>query len=235
MHKYLANLTILALPLVIVSGCGDSGGVHVSNSLPGQGDHTPHTDIEQGIWPPQPLGMTGALALPASAKVGALQSVVNAARGVVMQNPNVRGAIGDNFIEFDGSPGDSKSSVSASFLLYSYSFDETVEVVLQRSGEVTFETFQAVEYQPSEHAIEVTRAISLGRQNLINSGFEVAGLSGTAMLAFPPLSELTNADEQYYPQRIMYVTFGPGDGELPIYSALVNLSDSTVSDGGLVK
>lgn len=231
----MVNLTILALPLAIIAGCGDSGGVNVSNPIPGQGDHTAHTDVEQGIWPPQPLGMTNAEALPASAKDGALQSVVNAARGVVLQNPNVRSALGDDYIEFDGSPGDSKSNTSASFLLYSYSTDETVEVVLQRSGEVTFETYQAAEYQPTEHATEVTRAITLGRQELIDSGFEVAGLTGTAMLAFPPLSEVSNEDEHYYPQRIMYVTFGPGNGELPVYSALVNLSDSTVSDSGLVK
>ena len=235
MQKYLGNLTILAIPLVIIAGCGDSGGVNVSNPLPGQGDHTAHTDVEQGIWPPQPLGMTDAEALPASAKDGALQSVVNAARAVVLQNPNVRSALGDDYIEFDGSPGDSKSNVSASFLLYSYSSDETVEVVLQRTGEVTFETYQAAEYQPSEHATEVTRAISLGRQNLVENGFEVTGLTGTAMLAFPPSSEVTNNDQQYYPQRVMYVTFGPGDGELPVYSALVNLSELTVSDSGLVK
>lgn len=235
MRKHVSSALFLALPLALIAGCGDSSVVNVIDSLPGQGDHTPHTGIEQGVWPPQPLGMSDVQALPASAKDGALSGVVAAARGVVLKNPNVRTALGDDYIEFDGSPGDTKSEVTANFLYYSYSSDETVEVILNRTGAVTYETFTAAQYQPTEHATEVERAILLGQENLTESGFEVTGLIGTAMLAFPPSSAVTDVDEQYYPQRIMYVTFGSGSGEVPVYSALVNLSAGTVSDGGLIK
>lgn len=235
MRKYVSGAFILALPIAFVTGCGDSTGVNVIDSLPGQGDHTPHTGIEQGVWPPQPLGMSNVEALPASAKDGALSGVVAAARGVVLNNPNVRAALGDDYLEFDGSLGDTKSETTANFLFFSYTSDETVEVTLNRNGAVTHETFAAAEYQPTENAVEVDRAILLGQQDLTASGFEVTGLTGTAMLAFPPQSAITDIEQQYYPQRIMYVTFGPGNGEIPVYSALVNLSNATVSDGGLIK
>lgn len=235
MRRDSCGAILVALPLVIVAGCSDNSGVNVVVGLPNQGDHTPHTGIEQGVWPPQPLGMSNVETLPASAKDGAQLGVIDAARGVVLNNPNVRTALGEDYIEFDGSLGDRKSDTTASFIFYSYSFDETVDVNLTRQGEVEVETFAASEFQPTEHATEVSRAISLAQTNLTSAGFEMNGLTGTAMLAFLPSSAATDASQQYYPQRVMYVTFGPGNGELPVYSALVNLSTSTVSDSGLVK
>jgi hypothetical protein len=218
-----------------VAGCSDSDGVAVIDNLPGQGQHTPHTDIQQGVWPPQPLGMTNEEALPSSARESAQGGVVNAARGVVMNNPSVRQVLGDDYIEFDGSLGESKGDITASFLLFSYTANSTVEVNLSRSGEVTTTTYPAAEFQPTEHASEVERAIALAETALTNSGFETAGLTGTAMLAFPPSSADTDIGQQFYPERVMYVTFGPGDGELPTYSALANLSTNTVSEEGLIR
>ena len=63
-----------------VSACGDSDGLSVVDPLPGQGQHTPHTGVEQGIWPPQPLGMTSEEGFPASAREGAQTNVQRCAR-----------------------------------------------------------------------------------------------------------------------------------------------------------
>ncbi len=235
MRQSTWSAVFIALPLIVSSGCSDNSGVNVVDGLPNQGDHTAHTDVEQGVWPPQPLGMSNEQTLPARAKDGAMASVIDAARGVVMNNPNIRAALGADYIEFDGSLGDNKSDITANFLFYSYTHNETVDVFLSRNGEVSHESFAAASFQPTEHATEVTTAIELGGSALTAAGFEVAGLTGTAMLAFPPASESTDLDQQYYPQRVMYVTFGAGDGELPVYSALVNLSSETVSDSGLIK
>jgi hypothetical protein len=218
-----------------VTACSDSGTLAVVESLPNQGAHTPHTDIDQGIWPPQPLGMSNEQPLPASAMESARGNVINAARSIVMNNPAVRQVLGDDYIEFDGSLGESKSDVTASFLFFSYSSNETVEVELLRSGEVVSQTYAAFEFQPTEQAAEVERAIALADAALNSAGFATDGLTGTAMLAFPRASDDTDNGQQFYPERVLYVTFGEGDGELPAYSALANLSTGTVSEEGLIQ
>ncbi|MEM7256380.1 MAG: hypothetical protein AAF404_03225 [Pseudomonadota bacterium] len=218
----------------LLGACSDDG-LQLVDPLPGQGQHTPHTDIEQGIWPPQPLGMTGEQAFPASARDGAQGNVVNAARGRVLNNPVIRQVLGDDYVEFDGSLGDNKGDLTASFVFYSYSSNETIEANLLRSGEVTHTVYPAHEFQPTEHATEVSRAIDLANTALTAAGFETTGLTGTAMLAFPPAGDSTDIGQQYYPERIMYVTFGIGDGELPAYRALANLSTGEVTQAGVVQ
>lgn len=218
----------------MVSACGDDG-IQLVDPLPQQGQHTPHTDIEQGIWPPQPLGMTGEEAFPSSARSGAQKNIVNAARGRVMNNPQVREALGDDYVEFDGSLGDSKGDITASFLFFSYTGNETIEASLFRSGDVTVTAYAASEFQPTEHASEVGRAIDLAGAALTTAGYETAGLTGTAMLAFPPADDNTDSGQQYYPDRVMYVTFGVGDGELPAYRALANLTTGEVTQAGVVQ
>ncbi len=234
--QYQAYKAMLVACVVAgVTGCGGSDGVEVIDNLPGQGQHTPHTDIEQGVWPPQPLGMSDVEPLPASARESAQSGVINAARGKVMNNPSIRQVLGDDYIEFDGSMGDSKGNITASFLFFSYTNNNTVEVNLSRSGDVSSTTYAASQYQPTEHAVEVERAISLAETALVAQGFETTGLTGTAMLAFPRSSADTDSGQQFYGSRVMYVTFGPGNGELPIYSALANLSNNTVSEEGLIQ
>ncbi len=226
---------LIASIALITSACGDSDGLSVVDPLPGQGQHTPHTGVEQGIWPPQPLGMTSEEGFPASAREGAQHNVVNAARGRLMNNPAIRTALGEDYIEFDGSLGDSKGDVTASFLFFSYTANQTIEATLLRSGEVTHTAYEPQQYQPTEHASETSRAIDLAETALLGAGFETTGLTGTAMLAFPRAGDSTDEGLQFYPERVMYVTFGQGNGELPVYSALANLSTGVVSEAGLIQ
>lgn len=230
---------LLAAPLFVLSACSDSNDLsgmegNVDSVIP-SGSHTAHTDVGDGIWPPQPSGITNVEGYPASARSGAEHSVIDSARRNVMNNPDTQNALGDNFRQFDGSLGDSKSDITASFVFYNYSNNTTVEAKMGRDGSVSSDIYPATEWQPPEHVEEVAEAIMRGEEDLLANGYETNGLQGTAMLAFPPLSQLADTNRHYYPERIMYVTFGEGDGAVPIYSALVNLSTGAITESGLVK
>ncbi len=233
-----ANVLIVALALpIVLAACSDSGSVLVTGSTDSNisGSHTPHTGPADGIWPPQPENMTNAELYPGSARAGALSGVLTAARSSILNNPQVRTSLGSDYREIHATLGDSKSDEVARIVFYNYATDETVEVVLASDGSVSSQIFTASVYQPTEHPQEVEDAISLAQTVLTNDSFDVSGLQGTAMLAFPPASEVVSAQQHFYPQRMMYVTFGPGGGELPVYTALVNLSGATVLEHGLVK
>jgi hypothetical protein len=241
-RKLFFQAWLAAISLSVVA-CSDSGGLSVTPTDGGTetdvgaevADHTAHTDVADGIWPPQPSGISNIEGYPASARAGAEQGVIDAARRAVMNNPAASQDLGDNFRQFDGSLGDSKSDITASFLFYNYTNNTTVEASLTRVGEVVTTVYPAAEWQPPEHSEEVIEAITLGQSSLQESGFDTAGLTGTAMLAFPQISQISSSDQHYYSERILYVTFGNGDGEVPIYSALVNVSNGTVTDSGLVR
>ena len=224
--------------LLAMTACSDT---FVTDNSEGNTDteaatsHTVHTDVAQGIWPPQPLGMTNVEGYPASARSGAEQGVIDSARRALMSNPETRAVLGDSFRQFDGSLGDSKSDVTASFLFYNYLNNTTVEARLKRTGAVVNDVFPASVWQPPEHSEEVAEAIALGQVSLAANGYETAGLQGTAMLAFPQVSQIASSDRHYYPERVLYVTFGEGDGALPVYSARVTFSSGTVTESGLVR
>ena len=55
------------------------------------------------------------------------------------------------------------------------------------------------------------------------------------MLAHPTAIETAESGHQFYSERKIYVTFGHGNGELPQYRALVNLSNSTVEHSGAIQ
>jgi len=89
--------------------------------------------------------------------------------------------------------------------------------------------------QPPENREEEAEAVRLAKADLLSKGFgDVNNLKGTAMLAFPSEDDVAATGNGFYSQRILYATFGQGDGQVPVYKALVNLSQSTVSDSGRV-
>ena len=104
-----------------------------------------------------------------------------------------------------------------------------------KDGSVNSKVYAAEVYQPAEHPQETEDAIGLARVALSASSFDVTDLQATAMLAFPPVAEMIAEQQHFYPQRTLYVTFGTGEGELPVYSALVDLSSATVIEHGLLR
>ncbi len=238
LSKQPARLLVGALALpVFLAACSDSGSVLLTgaNESSVTGEHTPHTGPADGVWPPQPENMTNVEPYPASARAGALSGVLTAARSSILNNPQVRTSLGSDYREIHSTLGDSKSDEVARIVFYNYATDETIDVSLAGDGSISNQIFAASVYQPTEHPQEVEDAISLARTTLTNDSFDVSSLQGTAMLAFPPASEVVSEQQHFYPQRMMYVTFGPGGGELPVYTALVDLSGATVLEHGMVK
>jgi len=213
---------------ILVSACGKSTSGHNHPSK----DTAPETVT--GVWPPLLDGIENVQLLQGSALAGARESVVDAMRASVLNNPQVKQALGSNYREFEASLSDAKSDSSAAFLFYNYDENTTVEATFSNDGTVQLNTTPAATFQPAEHAEEIPQAIALARGTLVNDGYDLNGLVGTAILAFPPSNQIENAEESFYDQRILYVTFGLGNGELPDYSALVNLSVASVSDAKLV-
>jgi len=221
------RIKIFAIPAIALSAialvaCDKSTDVHTH--VEGA------SKTEPGVWPPILKGMQNEQPLQGSALGAAQESVVDAMRARVLRNPGLLQALGSDYREFEASLGQEKSASSAVFLFYNYSTNTTVEATLFADSDVRVNTQSASLFQPSEHAQEVPVAIGLGRNALLADGYQLAGLTGTAMLAFPPSNELPDDTNTFYTQRVLYVTFGPGNGELPEFSALVNLSDSSVTN-----
>ncbi len=223
----IRTLSIMCLTPLLY-GCGQSNSDHDHSS-----NHAKPETVA-GVWPPVLEGIENMQPLQGTALAGARESVVHAMRASVLNNPQVKQALGSNYREFEASLSDSKSDSSAVFLFYNYDENTTVEASFSNNGTVLLNKTAASTFQPAEHADEIPQAITLARSTLVESGYNLSGLIGTAILAFPPSNQIENTTESFYDQRVLYVTFGTGNGELPEYSALVNLSAASVSDAKLI-
>lgn len=162
--------------------------------------------------------------------------LIAAARNSVLNNPVLLTQLGDNFAVLEESMGDDKSGIVASFLFYNYSTDQTIAVVLLSNGSINQTIYSASEFQPAENADEIRTAISLASETMRQDGVDINGLIGTAMLAFPAISQPLDVEAQrFYSQRLLYVTFGEGDGIEPKYQALVNVSQKRVVEHGEIR
>ena len=224
--KYSCPLVLVVTAITLVA-CDKNADVH-SHGPSASNQATAST--EPGVWPPVLKGMENEQPLQGNALGAAQESVVDAMRASVLRNPTLQQALGTDYREFDATLSDEKGNSSAAFLFYNYITNTTIEATFFADSAVQVSTQPASQFQPAEHAMEVPIAIELGRDALVADGYQLAGLTGTAMLAFPPSNELQNETNGFYPERQLYVTFGPGNGELPEYSALVNLSNSTVAN-----
>lgn len=229
------SATILLSLLTIVS-CSDSNPEMSTDPLPTDSTDQHLSTLVDDSWPPQPVAMENVQPMPASALSGARNSVLEAARTSIMNNPATRSLLGSNYLDFGGSLSGDKSDSTAAFLFFNYTSNETIEIFLGRDGGITTDTYPAAEFQPTEHEDEVDQAIALAQTHLREAGFETEALNGTAMLAFPRAAASSLDNQQpFYPQRMLYVTFGPGNGELPIYTALVDVSNQLVTEAGPVQ
>lgn len=224
----LGNWCVLlcSLQLVACSSSDEGSSSHSHN----EHDHGVAA-IEPGVWPPTLTNIENQQALPAPARTRGGDVVIAAARNAVRNNPAIRNLLGDNYREYEASTGNSKDDTVASFLFFSYDNNSTVDVKLANDGSLRHTVFASTDYQPTENQDEVAEAINLGTAALQSDGIDLTPLQGTAMLAFQP-SEGNTPDNQHYAERVLYVTFGPGNGIEPKYWALVNLSRQSVMDSG---
>lgn len=230
----------LSSSVLLLSACGGGGGVEVSSehahshaSAQASAQASENVSgIEDGLWPPQPRGMENQQRLSSALQTRARLSVVDAARSAVLNNPDVLAAIGPDYGSFDASLAEPKSGDVASFVFYNYDTDETVEAVLGGDGDVSVQVRSASDWQPTENTVEIEQAIRLARASLIADGHALDALQGTAMLTYPPATEPGLEPPAFHDTRILYVTFGQGDGEPPLFSAQVNIATEAVTDGG---
>ncbi|MFK7862195.1 MAG: hypothetical protein AB8B64_25540 [Granulosicoccus sp.] len=219
----------IMLALMILSAC-DNG---VSLSEPHSHSHESVSGIRDGIWPPQPLNMENVERLPTRLRPRARQSVVEIARRSVMNNPDVLNAIGENYGIFGASLSLSKSDTDvARFVFYNYETDQTVEAILNKDGNVNVSSLSASEWQPTENPLEIQQAISLARTSLESDGFDLDSLQGTAMMTYPAQTSSSASTPMFYDTRMLYVTFGMGDGEPPLYSARVDIGAGVTLERG---
>ncbi|MFK8080683.1 MAG: hypothetical protein AB8B97_10390 [Granulosicoccus sp.] len=223
------RIRLLALSaLMTLTAC--DGGVSLFESH--SHSHDSVSGIQEGVWPPEPLNMQDPQPLPAQLRPRARQSVVDIARRSVMNNPDVLNAIGNNYGVFDASLSSSKSDDVASFIFYNYDTDVSIEATLGSNGDVSVNSLPASQWQPTENPDEVAQAISLARQSLEDDGYTIDTLEGTAMMTYPARSSSSSTTPAFYDTRMLYVTFGPGDGEPPLYSARVDIGAGVILEGG---
>ncbi len=226
--------TLLAMCSLVLSACGNSANenVHTANKAHSHGV----PEVVPGVWPPVLSNIENQRLLPTPRRSQGASVLIAVARNSVMSNPNVLTQLGNRFTELEASVGDAKSGTVANFLFYNYTTDQTVSVALLSNGSIDQKVYNASSYQPAENSEEISTAVSLAIEAMTDDGVDLAEFKGTAMLAFPASSESASEDRlEFYPQRLLYVTFGEGDGIEPEYQALVNLSQASVVEYGLIR
>lgn len=224
----------LFLMCALVAGCG---GGSVNDSHSGHAHNHGIAEIEPGVWPPTLANIENEQKLPPSTRTRGSDIIIATARESVLNNPAIRSLLGNNYAEFESSVADKKSGNVATFQFYNYNENKTIEAVMASDGSITHDLYTSEQYQPTENSDEVTQAISLAAAAFDNDGIDITALTGTAMLAYKPVAsnQDATASSQYYPERMLYVTFGAGNGLEPEYRALVNLSQQSVIDSGEIQ
>lgn len=194
------------------------------------------TDSNVDIWPPQPEGITEVASIAtadvASNEVKVSRTIKNTAvladalgkRHEILAQRIVQDKLG--------------KVLRKDTEIFDYESNQVVTVSFDASGKeiIRWVSNDARLYQPPESQAEVSRAIELAAIDLSKQGFtEHLELHGTGLLAYPGTAESAATGASFFSQRKIYVTFGIGNGELPQYRALVNLSTSTVESSGSIQ
>jgi len=202
------------------------------------------TDSNTDIWPPQPTGITNIATIE--------QFITNAADPVknlqrkeqtqktILAEAQIQSLIGKNYAWLSDQHVTNKAGNEKYKQLQIFSYDNntlvTVSVDEAANRIIDYQLTAAGAYQPPESRDEASKAIALATQALRGQGFtEHEQLTGTALLAHPSATEIAQSGHTFYEERKLYVTFGPGNGELPHYRATVNLSRSVVEESGAIE
>jgi hypothetical protein len=153
-------------------------------------------------------------------------------REVALGHEDVQRLLADRrYIAIGGTLRDSKepgSRPSVLFILYDYTANETIEVMLERDSLEVIDVATA-RYQPAPLEEEIGRAIDLARQHEKMADRLTDGLVGTAILV-----TFDDPRDPRYNHRLFDIRFGCPDERLPRYLALVDLSTEEVISTGRV-
>ena len=202
------------------------------------------TGTDDGIWPPQALGASNIS--PVRNYTEGLQGLTLASSFVAKErfekHSGLRSIRGSRYASFEIDIVDEKAvagkdteDIYARTSYFNYISNLTIDAWIDENDTIQYKVDPAYQTQPPENREEEAKAVELAKADLLSKGFsDVSNLQGTAMLAFPSATEVASTGKSFYSERILYATFGEGDGEVPVYKALVNLSQNTVSDSGKV-
>lgn len=194
------------------------------------------TDSNEDIWPPQPEDITEVITITPSRNSAKTDNI----RRAMAANPLLADSVGARHEilaqQIVHDKNDKASQIKAE--IYDYENNQVVTIELDTNGtDFTRSSINdAQDYQPPESPAEVARAIELASLSLSKQGFtEHTNLTGTGLLAYPTTAESVASGANFYRQRKIYVTFGTGNGKLPLYRALVNLSTNSVESSGSIQ
>jgi len=198
------------------------------------------TDSNEDIWPPQPLNITDVTPLPSVSVAKANVEKTAKITQALLADSEVQKSLGDDFEVLTRYEIKNKSDVVSHIEteVYSYNTNQVITVKFSADSNTILDhiSADANKYQPPESQTEVRQAIALAEDALNQQGFtDHRKLRGTGLLAFPTAIETAETGHQFFSERKIYVTFGTGNGELPQYRALVNLSNSTVENSGAIQ
>ena len=182
-------------------------------------------------WPPRPTGAGGSMQpaeqLPPQAQA-APGIAAQALRAGVVIPPAVAAELGDDWIHISTveGKGGKDGYIPGEKTYFSRDKNQTV-IVLDYPGSQQVLTFAPDELQPVITAGETAEAAELGRQWLLDQGHAgVAELEGFGIRALD--------DGELAPVRMVYITYATSWFDDPIYSALVDLTNGVVVEGGVL-
>ncbi len=236
------QLTGFAIALFSLTACGGGQQAVIgeqSNDSPGSGNHQDthiaYSQVEAGVWPPQPVDISNARTYVNINPSDSIREIKHAAAlDLAMQNEVAVHAIGTRF-EVLGSytTGDKSDPFKTTeHEIFNYNTNQVVTVTVDRNNTVTVSQAPASDYQPAETAAESVTAISIAAGYLQSLGHDTTDLQGAALLAHPTAQQVATTGKQFHAHRLIYVTFGYGAGTTPLFRATVDLSQQTVIDGG---
>jgi len=226
----LTTLGIVIGSLLFLSACNVRPPAHNhDHSAPG---FTDYTGPQEGVWPPQPRGISNTQKFVSAELSGALTSELESrliAR--LEQKTDVQEALGSDYVYLQSERMTPKGEAPRNLaIFYSYSKNQTVEVSELNEGDTDIRTFSPEAYQPPEGEKEVEQAVKLAKVKLLEGGFsEVQRLGGGALLAFAGGAA---GESGFFRSRVLYVTFASGPDTLPEYFAYVDLTNKSVLEHG---
>lgn len=198
-----------------------------------------YSTVGDGVWPPQPVGVDNVQLYSPDSADNELQSIkLAAAKQMALGNEQVRLQLGNRYGDFPGhaTPYKDGQLEATAIEFFNYSTNQIVTTTVFADSSIQVKQTPADEYQPPENTEEVKRSIALAANALRLRGHtDIDSLIGTALLAYPTAAEVAANGKQFYAQRKIYVTFGPGEGKTPRFRALVNLSTEIVEHSGPVR
>lgn len=194
------------------------------------------TGTDKGYWPPQPQGATDIEALSNNSQSLQTQAYVSRiyAAERFKSDDALKKALDRRHASFDiDTYGGKDRPAFTSY--FNYERNQTVDAWIDGDNNVQYSVQAAYVTQPPENREEKAIAIELAKHDLLAKGYsDVLDLKGTAILAFPNAQHVARTGQSFYPERMLYITIGQGDGVLPVYRALVNLSRNSVSHSGRI-